>query len=224
MKGAYVINLEPYEIRDFTMNISCNWECVELLIRCVRFYLIHSSARLTKVSTENKPLIHSPHIKIEIIPTPRLYIYVSSNKYISIVFPFNVKLDGDNITLWYNDVMVDEKIISEIITLLHMRQNSRSSVGASKNTLLELYVSNDEYEPISDNAFYVTENLLQSEYGYIRHDYDPHSANGKIHPEYHMDINYSKYATFKYGAERMLSNVEFEFTFDKNKECLYLRE
>ena len=105
-----------------------------------------------------------------------------------------------------------------------MRQNSRSSVGASKNTLLELYVSNDEYEPISDNAFYVTENLLQSEYGYIRHDYDPRSANGKIHPEYHMDINYSKYATFKYGAERMLSNVEFEFTFDKNKECLYLRE
>lgn len=224
MKGAYVIPLAPHEISNFTFNISNNWECVKLLIVCVRFYLTHSNNRLIKVSSDSKYVIDYPHIKLEIIPTPRLYIYVGPNKYISIVFPFHIKIENDKIALWYNAIRIDEKIISEILTLINLRGKANSSIGASMNSLIELYLSNDEYDPISDEAFYVTENLLLSETGYIRHDHDPVHSNGKIHPEYHFDINYSKQATFKYGSDKMMSNVEFELTFDKNKDCFYLRK
>lgn len=224
MKGAYVIQLAPYEISNFTFNVSNKWDCVKLLIVCVRFYLTHSNSRLIKVSSDNKEIIYDSHIKLEITPAPRLYIYVGTNKYISIVFPFNIKLERDNIVLWYNSIRINEKIISEILTLINMRGKANSAIGSSLNTLIELYMSNDEYDPISDEAFYVIENLLLSETGYIRHDYDPQHSNGKIHPEYHFDINFSKQATFKYGSDRMMSNVEFELTFDKSKDCFYLRK
>lgn len=223
MKLSYIFTLEPYEIKQFTETIKDKWDCTKLFLNCIRYFVYNYPDKAENVSNENKMIINREHIKFEISPIPRIYIYINSNKYISIVLPFQYKLTEDNRALFYFEgIQITEKILSDMFTILSLRANSRSNIGKSHNSIVELYMSNDEFEPISDFAFYIVECLLALEFGYIRHDFSPNDANGKIHPECHFDINFSKNATFKYGIESMLTNIEFEYMFDKNKDCLFL--
>lgn len=223
MKNSYIIRLEPYEIRDFTLVIKNKWDCIKLLLNCTRFINFNLISRAITLSPKSCKKMVGEYLKLDIIPIPRVYLYVGGNKYISIVFPFKIDVITDNIKFWYAGVCLTEHIISGIFTLINLHNNSYSSIGKTNNSLIELYLSNEEFEPIPENSYYILGELLSLEMGYIRHDHDPVKAKGKIHPEFHFDINYSQDATFKYGLPKMLSTQEFENIFDKNSDCYFLQ-
>lgn len=58
------------------------------------------------------------------------------------------------------------------------------------------------------------------DFGYLRFDYDPKNEKGDIHPLHHLDINYSKYGTFKIKLPNRITMQHFEDIFDKEKPCI----
>ncbi len=58
--------------------------------------------------------------------------------------------------------------------------------------------------------------------GYIRYDYDLKNKNGKKHPLYHLDINYSSGVTYKVGLRHAVSDSEFQDILDVKTDCAYL--
>jgi len=46
--------------------------------------------------------------------------------------------------------------------------------------------------------------------------------NGKMHPLYHLDVNYSSGASYKIGLYNELQIEEFKEILDITTDCLYL--
>lgn len=222
MKNSCIIRLDPYEVKEFTLKIKDKWDCVRLLLHCARFISINYADRSIAVPPKASISTLGEYLKLDILPVPRIYLYVGSNKYISIVFPFMFDTRLGTPKLWYKGVWVTERIISGVLTLINSHKENNSIIGKTNSSLIELYLSDDEFDTLPDESYYLLGELLSLEMGYIRHDHDPANENGKIHPKIHFDINYSQNATFKYGISKMLSSQEFERIFDKNSDCYYL--
>lgn len=222
MKNSCIIRLESYEIKDFTLKIKDKWDCVRLLLNCARFISINHSDRAIAIPSKANIGTLGEYIKLDVVPVPRIYLYVGCNKYISIVFPFMLDTRTGVLKLWYTGICLTERILSGMFTLINLHKTSNSTIGKTNSSLIELYLSDDEFDTIPEESYYLLGELLSLEMGYIRHDHDPANENGKIHPKIHFDINYSPNATFKYGITKMLSSQEFESTFDKDSDCFYL--
>lgn len=220
MKTSFIIRLEQFEIRNFTDTIKNMWDYAKIVMDTLRF-LKYNYHRCIRISEKKKITSNKAFVKLDLINIPRIYIYISEDKYISFVFPFNIKEKDQSIYFYYLDIELNEKIISEIFTILESQKDMKSSHGRTNSSVIELYLSNDYQEPLSEKAYYVVERLISTEPGYLRHDHDSQNANGRVHPEYHIDINFSQDATFKYGLNCMLTSLEFEIMFDKRNDCLY---
>ncbi len=220
MKTSFIIRLEKFEIKQFTETVKSMWDYAKLAMVSLRFMQFNYHRNI-KVSNTEKVNANAAYIKLD-LNASRLYIYISIDKYISFVFPFNVKEEEQSIRFFYLGVRLNEKLISEISTVIESQKTASSFIGKASNSIIDLYLSNDDLDPVSDEAYFVVERLISTEPGYLRHDHDPQSANGKIHPEFHFDVNFSQNATFKYGLLGMLPSLEFETMFDKKSNCLYI--
>ena len=87
-----------------------------------------------------------------------------------------------------------------------------------------LDVSEDGYSNADiESCFGLILRLLSMELGYIRYDYDPEHENKKLHPLYHVDINYSSKGTYKLGINRKMDVDEFIDMLDTKTDCKYVQ-
>src|SRR5690606_6988326 len=137
---------------------------------------------------------------LSINKSSRLFFF-TENKYYSISFPFNVIEENGKLCFNFKNMMdVDSRSISELITLLidDSFQSSSSLDFADPIDNLE--------KSFNTNVWIVFRELLFSEDGYIRYDFDTEGhkkAKQKLkehtHPEHHYDIFYNSANTIKFG-------------------------
>lgn len=205
---SYILNITPAEICKFTMKLRTTWDFVKLVCIVGQYFILHSRELVTAANAKHG------YVKISYGKNGgRCFIYIGCNKYISFVFPFI--FNGRD--LRYEKNIIDETFAAHLISIAEDGQK-----GAS---IVDLYNDNgniDIESKIPEDCLRVMEKLLLVDSGYIRHDDDPGSAKGDIHPRYHFDIYFAKNATFKIGLLRMLSTNGYENFFNRNKPKFFI--
>lgn len=64
--------------------------------------------------------------------------------------------------------------------------------------------------------------LIVTEYGYLRYDHGIERANGLLHPEHHLDINYSSNSTYKIGLNGSIDSNYFVDLLDSKTNAKFI--
>lgn len=156
----------------------------------------------------------------------RLFCF-SENKYFSMVFPFDIEIAEERDTVYkiYDSILGIE--LDSRLTALMKRMLGQ--IDFFHNTIDEIIekayfdVSGEEYtEDEVEKCFNLILRLLSMESGYIRYDYDYGHENGKQHPLYHFDVNYSSKGTYKLGINKKMKEEDFIDLLDTKTECRYI--
>ena len=178
--------------------------------------LIVLSARKLLLGNEIEEVHSDSKMKLIVDKMSRLFFY-KGNKYFSISFPLVTIIDDNEISeiTTYSGKNIDFKNISAVIAILESEQFKFNP------SLIDFYI-----EPfgIESSGLFLLEEIFQFEPSYVRYDHDPLHENGKLHPLYHLDLNYSQHSTFKVGLNNNISENYFENLHNTNTECLYLTD
>ncbi|WP_052910180.1 hypothetical protein [Riemerella anatipestifer] len=143
----------------------------------------------------------------------RLFFY-SECKYFSISFPFNVSLNSNNQIYEINTYMGKTLTLEVISAIFAILNNNEYKINKS---LIYLDIDYIEIKGVE-----ILEELLLIEPCYVRYDYDKKNENGKLHPLHHLDINYSKYGTFKLGLSKPFCDKNFEDFHNIETDCFFI--
>ena len=122
--------------------------------------------------------------------------YRCKDKVFSIRSPFFITKEEMSLRFSSNKIdYVSSSISSEIISLI----NDECFDVAGYYELGEIIESSFADADIESIWPFIFE-LLTYEDGYLRFDYDPDNANGRLHPLNHLDVFYSNTSTFKLGT------------------------
>lgn len=153
-----------------------------------------------------------------IIRDNRAYVYFNRDKYVSVYFPFGFSLSDDRFYL--NKYPVDTKRISHLRTILDSIKDEGAFLEGMKNCNDGISPSDPDY--VTDEDKDVFSEVCMLEAGYLRFDYDLKNAKGNIHPVNHLDINYSKDATYKIGLHERIEPEKFLQLLDNSKERFFI--
>ncbi|RAJ90073.1 hypothetical protein LX87_05502 [Larkinella arboricola] len=150
-------------------------------------------------------------------------VFSIENKYYSIVLPFYVYSDGDQIQFYYKHEAIDSKLLSNLITILKGDSfNSKNSLDFSDSVI--------DLENENEMLWMILQDLILYEDGYIRYDVDEESYKKAkeegcehTHPLNHCDLFYSSNASLKLGLDRSLEVDEFIDVLNTRTNCKYLR-
>ncbi len=154
-------------------------------------------------------------MKLIIDKMNRLFFH-KENKYFSVSFPFSTLLDENNKVIEinsYSGKKVDFQSISGVISVL---ENEQFKLNPSP---IDYYINSNGVDSI---WLELLEEIFRFEPSYIRYDYDTINENGRLHPLYHMDINYSTYGTFKLGLRNEITIAYLENLLNTNTDSAYL--
>ena len=149
--------------------------------------------------------------------------YETDEKIFSLCFPFSLE-EKENHYLRIYDNLTDLEITNQMISLLISILKKDDKLGESFESVMDFIIESAEdyeYENI-DDIWRLLFKLWHMEDGYIRYDYDPEHENKMIHPLYHLDVNYSSGATYKFGLTGALKADEFKDILDTTTDCSYL--
>ena len=153
-----------------------------------------------------------------IIRENRAYVLFNRDKYVSIYFPFGFSLSDDRFHL--NRYTIDTKRISHLRSILDSIKEEGSFLEGMKNC--NDGVSSSDPDFVTDEDKNIFSEICMLEAGYLRFDFDSKNANGKIHPVNHLDVNYSREATYKIGLYEKMKPEMFLKLLDNSKERLYI--
>ncbi len=158
----------------------------------------------------------------------RIYIFENENVQIqSFHSPFILHNDkGGGYVQLENSIFpdcIDEVVISFLKTFFNSYIEYESNFEDFMNNFMDYY-----YEIIIDenkikNYWNLVLYLLSFDSGYIRYDYDPANSNGKVHPLYHLDVNYNDNATYKIGLETHCTYQMLLDMVSRQTNCKYLK-
>lgn len=218
MKTSFEIKIDPSSLPIFfpKFRIKTKLQILEILLESAR-YILHGK-REEKVNDYNKIVFFREKMN-------RIFL-VSENKIYSIIFPFNLQIDHNTLSLNFKNIIeIDSLSISNLIVLL------KSPLINSDNCL-------DFIEPIleiednyNDKYWSVFKDLLLQEDGYIRYDKDEEGYleakkknEGCKHPLHHIDIFYTNSATFKIGLDNSILENELIDTLNVSTDCKFLKK
>lgn len=205
MKGEYILELKPFQCSIFT-SVKHNKDCIKLLLETVRILQVYGNNLLPS------PPSKGAYIKVCKNKINRLFVFLDSNKFVSIQFPFDIIKVSDQLNFKFKGIDIDSKLISEGLGLLAQLDDDKYHDIR--------YILNSEDDEINQNTYNVLGSLALLDFGYLRFDHDPKNEKGDIHPLNHLDVNYSKNGTFKIKLASKLSIQNFEDVFDKDKPCV----
>lgn len=199
-------NILPYQANDFLSPIRDKADYARLLVRVARQLLLNDE-------TEGYGSVAK--LKLIIDKMSRVFLF-QEGKYFSVSFPFTVLTDTDNNVInitTASGIKIDYMSISAIISIL---ENEYFKLLPSLVSL--------SFEPnsIEYSGIFILEEIFQLEPSYIRYDHDPSNVNGKLHPIYHLDINYSQSGTYKLGLKNAITTSYFENLQDIKTQCSYV--
>lgn len=155
-----------------------------------------------------------PFLMIEVGKNSRANIFISSNKYVSVSFPFNIKYKQGYVKLYIDKhgTEISSDIISECLSIVNVLKHNAIFV--------DVWFESDD--PFSEMSLRIVEYLLHSEPCYLRYDYDMAKSNGSLHPVHHLDINMTKGGHYKIGLHKKLSHKQFLDILNVETNCYYL--
>lgn len=140
----------------------------------------------------------------------RAFIFLASNKFFSVFFPYRLKVDdkSGNVTVYYdNNKILTSAILSECIAFKEDMTDKKGINGKSvKGKSFKEVILDETYQ---DETYNLMSSLMTIEPCYVRYDHDLASRSRKIHPIDHFDINYDRLATFKLGLHSRLNTSSF---------------
>jgi len=196
----------PFQENDYFSPLRDKTDYAKLLVISARNLLLDYDAGGMPITCRMKLIIDKMN---------RLFFH-KENKYFSVSFPFSTLLDEDNRVIEinsYSGKKVDFQSISGVISVL---ENEQFKLNPSP---IDYYMNSNGVDSI---GLELLEEIFRFEPSYIRYDYDPTNENGKLHPLYHVDINYSTYGTFKFGLNNEINLAYLENLLNTNTDCAYI--
>lgn len=177
--------------------------------------LIAYSLQAFLTSYNTKGLNIHVRMKLVIDKMSRLFFY-KANKFFSVTFPFTVYIEDNSIReiRSYSGIVINNKVVSDMLSILNDND-------FKQNMSLRDYQNEDD--SIDNWSLIILEEILGYEPAYIRYDCDKKNAKGKLHPAYHLDVNYSSTGTFKIGLDNHISEGYFEDLQNINTDCRYIQ-
>lgn len=211
MKNIPIVRkIYAYEFDVFKTHNDSSVDFTALILAVARKVLDEAS----QMAILNVDKTTEPFLVVKVGKNSRANIFISSNKYVSISFPFNVKYKQGHIKLYIDKhgTEISSDIISECVSIVNVLKND--------GTFVDVWFESDE--PYSELSLRIIEYLLHSEPCYLRYDYDMAKANGSLHPIHHLDINMTKGGHYKIGLHKKLSHKQFLDILDIETNCYYL--
>lgn len=211
MKNIPIVRkIYDYEFDAFKVHNDSSVDFAALALIVARKILDETSL----LETVNIDKTAEPFFMVKVGKNSRANIFISSNKYISVSFPFNIKCKQGHIKLYIdkNGTEIKNDILSECLSIVNvLKQNGN---------FVDVWFESDE--PYSEVSLRIIEYLLHSEPCYLRYDYDVAKSNGSLHPVHHLDINMTKGGHYKIGLHKKLSHKQFLDIIDLETNCYYL--
>lgn len=196
------IKIPQYKIDTFSKPIRNKNDCITILLEAVENFKYN---QIIKQIQNNTMLIKDG----------RLFVFLE-NKYFSIKFPFQIRIEEKEIKFYINNIELNSIILSA---------TKSAFLNISNNILDILCKIEEEYNQINiDEIEQIIIALLLLEDGYLRYDYDAKNENAKFHPLNHLDIFYTNNSV-KLGLDHRISQENFVKIISKTcDECCYLIE
>lgn len=142
----------------------------------------------------------------------------------SFCFPFKI-MNEKELTIEYNysgqNFKLNAYFISRMITIFNILKTEERTWGNDwMEEMLDILYEKENEENLN-LLFYIINELLMFDYGYLRFDNDPKHQSDN-HPRYHFDVHMDNKTTFKLGINNPLSIDKFIKSIDNNSEIIYL--
>lgn len=205
------LNLQKYQ-RDKLFQYVTNTR--EMMSVCL------SALEYIQYWTGNSEVKRRPYLCLDFDNTHRIYL-VDTDKIISFGFDLIIKLDNpvlDNPDNHIKGIYLNQHMISA-------REISEAKQVLSNNIDPDLlYCLNvlEEDASVLDSSLRLFEHFAFFEWGYLRYDYDPVHSRIGFHPTNHLDINFSRFLSYKIGLKRKISLDGFMSLMCKNSKCAEL--
>ncbi len=191
-------------------------EIIQILLEATRFMIHNPTAEIPEEKAEGKLILCIDKMS-------RIFL-LRDHKYYSIAFPFNTYEDeGIYRFSYYDNEDIDSRLISKVISIITC---DKFNEKCSLDFISPIY----DYEEEHDENFWIfLREILLSEDGYIRYDYDEQGHQKALeegqehkHPLHHYDLFYTNKATFKLGLYGTVSDTDFHDLLNIKSDCKYL--
>lgn len=188
-------------------------QLIVILLEATRYMLVYHEMK--NIDKEGK-------VTLVIDKMSRLF-FEKSDKFYSLVFPFNANKNGNKLSFSFQNIDVDSRLISNVIsTIICDSFEDRSC--------LDFVDPIFEFESEQEDFWVFLRELILFEDGYIRYDKDIKgnlqakvNGNEHRHPVNHYDLYYSNKASFKIGLENEIVMKDFIDLLDIKTDCKYLK-
>lgn len=186
---------------------------------------------ITQLNTTDLVLVdkfedHS--FSLTLVDMNRIFFKIGTKKIISFVIPFTVtKNPAGSLILYDNKAnLVIDSMVTSILKRIMISSffNSREpDYIPIEESFLEVQESLElDNIELSSSILSVVRNLMLFEPGYMRYDFDEENNNGKYHPLFHIDVNYTNPATFKLGLKKESDVNQIIKVINKKEETFFL--
>lgn len=163
---------------------------------------------------------YDPQLFDILIIDDRMFIFFSNDKYVSAYFPFH--FNKTSVIFHYDKFLINQKTISHLKSLNECIEDKKTMEEAFTSCNSDADINDEEY--ISNEEKEIMTKLLKLESCYMRYDFDVKNANGLKHPLIHLDINFSKGGSWKFGLHDRITPLRFMQMFDKKTDCEFLED
>jgi hypothetical protein len=208
--SEYRFDIDESYMDRFFSPIKNKVQLIELLMNSLKYMLLNQKVNKVRVRGE---------IVLVIDKMSRLF-FIKEDKCFSVVFPFSVKFEDAFYFSFRNEMNIDGKLTSEIISFINDEH-------FSSNCCIEFALPISEYQESNDDSYWdLIRELLLMEGGYLRYDYDKENydrhGQSDIHPLNHYDFFYSGNATFKIGLKKEINGDEFIDLLNIKTVCKFI--
>lgn len=209
MKKVLIYPIGTYELDDFNSRKSEKNDYAYVILAITRKII-----SMDMLVAKDLNLIEKPFLVVKIDKVSRAYVFIAHNKYFSIYFPFQIKVDGLSAKVYStkSNLSINNFMISEAFGLIHdIRAN---------DSIIDAFLDSD----VSQATLNMLELIYLAEPCYLRYDYDKETSKGKptLHPARHLDVNFSKSGTYKLGLYQNLTCEQFMDIVDISSSCSFL--
>jgi hypothetical protein len=203
----YTFGIDKYQAEWIFAPIRSRQDALIILLKVVKILLLNQPPLEEQTAGQ---------IVLAVSKMSRIF-FVSEAKVYSLAFPFFVtEKDGIFSFKTHSHSSIDHRVSSDLLSLLEAPKTF------SSNEVLEFAESIDDIAQFDLQIWALFRDLLMSEEGYIRYDYDEEHQNGHHHPINHFDVFFSNNSTFKLGLHSRTDINAFIDLLDSNTECHYV--
>lgn len=203
----FSFGIDKYQAEWIFAPIRSRQDALVILLKVIKILLINQSPAPEQTTGQ---------IVLAVSKMSRVF-FVSDAKVYSLTFPFFVtEKEGVFSFKSHSHPNIDHRVTSDLLSLLEAPRVFLS------DEVLEFAELVDDIAQFDLQIWSLFRDLLISEEGYIRYDYDEVHENGHHHPLNHFDVFFSNSSTFKLGLHSRTDIDAFIDLLDNNTECHYV--